>query len=314
MKILPKFKTKSALVACFLTLAIAMPAWSDTLVLRNGSTFNGTLIGATTNTLTFRDRRGNLHRYSVVDVDSVQFGDAPDQSRGGPGGYNQPPDNQRDDLGPGGNGPGYGNQDSRGNGQGYGNQGNGNGPGYANQDTGGYDQARMERVVIPSGTQIALRTNERIDSKDVVEGQTFSAQISEDIRGNDGSIAIPRGSDATLITRRLEGNGDITLDVDSISVAGRRYRVSTADQELENKRDGVGGNKRTGQFVGGGAVFGAIIGAIAGGGKGAAIGAVAGAGAGAGAQIITRGKEVHVPAEAVLRFQLDRPLRLHLWS
>ena len=90
--------------------------------------------------------------------------------------------------------------------------------------------------------------------------------------------------------------------------------MSTVDQELENRREGVGANKRTGQFVGGGAALGAIIGAIAGGGKGAAIGAVAGAGAGAGTQIITRGKEVHVPAETVLRFRLDRPLRLHLWS
>ncbi len=66
--------------------------------------------------------------------------------------------------------------------------------------------------------------------------------------------------------------------------------------------------------MGGGAILGAIIGGIAGGGKGAAIGAVAGGGAGAGAQIMTRGKEVHVPAETVLRFRLDRPLRLHLWS
>jgi hypothetical protein len=285
-----KIKTRSALVACLLASAIAMPAWSDTLILRNGTTVPGTLTGATGNTIMFRDRRGGMHRYSVRDVESVQFGDAPDDSRGGPGGYGQPNDDRRDD------------------------RGNGNDQGYRNQDNGGYDEARMERVVLPMGTEVALSTNQRIDSKDVVEGQTFSAQVAEDIRDSDGSIAIPRGSDATLVTRRLEGNGDITLDVDSISVGGRRYRVSTEDQELENRRDGVGGNKRTGQFVGGGAVFGAIIGAIAGGGKGAAIGAVAGAGAGAGAQIITQGKEVHVPAETVLHFRLDRPLRLHLWS
>jgi hypothetical protein len=285
-----KIKTRSALVACLLASAIAMPAWSDTLILRNGTTFSGTLTGANGNTIMFRDRRGSMHRYSVRDVESVQFGDAPYGSRGGPGGSGQPTDDRRDD------------------------RGNGNDQGYRNSDNGGYDQARMERVVLPMGTEVALRTNQRIDSRDVVEGQAFSAEVAEDIRDTDGSIAIPRGSDATLITRRLEGNGDITLDVDSISVGGRRYRVSTEDQELQNHRDGVGGNKRTGQFVGGGAIFGAIIGAIAGGGKGAAIGAVAGAGAGAGAQIITQGKEIHVPAETVLRFRLDRPLRLHLWS
>ena len=285
-----KIKTRLSLVACLLAAAIAMPAWSDTLILRNGTTFSGTLTEANSNTITFRDRRGEMHRYSVRDVEAVQFGDAPSGSRGGPGEYSQPSDDRRDD------------------------RGNGNDQVNGNQDNRGYDQARMERVVLPVGTEVALRTNQRIDSKDVVEGQTFSAQIAEDIRDTDGSIAIPRGSDASLITRRLEGNGDITLDVESITVGGRRYRVSTSDQELENRRDGVGGNKRTGEFVGGGAALGAIIGAIAGGGKGAAIGAVAGAGAGAGAQIVTRGKEVHVPAETVLRFRLDRPLRLHLWS
>ena len=39
---------------------------------------------------------------------------------------------------------------------------------------------------------------------------------------------------------------------------------------VEKGRDGVGVNKRTGTFAGGGAAVGAIIGAIAGGGKGAA--------------------------------------------
>jgi hypothetical protein len=283
-------ETRSTLVACLLTFAIAMPVWSDTLILRNGAAFSGTLAGVNNNSIMFRDGKGDMHRYSVRDVEAVQFGDAPYPSRGGPGEYGQPSDDRRDD------------------------RSNGNDQGNGNQDNRGYDQARMERVVLPVGTEVALRTNQRIDSKDVAEGQTFSAQTAEDIRDTDGSIAIPRGSDATLITRRLEGNGDITLDVESISVGGRRYRVSTSDQELENRRDGVGANKRTGEFVGGGAAFGAIVGAIAGGGKGAAIGAVAGAGAGAGAQIITRGKEVHVPAETVIRFRLDRPLRLHLWS
>ena len=177
-----------------------------------------------------------------------------------------------------------------------------------------YDQARVERVVVPAGTEIAVRTDERIDSHDVVEGQAFRADIAEDVRDTDDYVAIPRGSEARLITRRLEGNGDITLDIQSVWVGGKRYRVSTEGTELENHRDGVGANKRTGEFVGGGAAFGAIIGAIAGGGKGAAIGAAAGAGAGAGTEIITQGREVHVPAESVIRFRLDRPLHLHLWQ
>jgi hypothetical protein len=295
MKITSRIKTKSALLACVLTTAIAMPASSDTLILRNGVAISGTLTGANSGLIMFRDRRGDLHRYPVRDVESVQFGDAQNQSRRGPAEYEEsrverPVDRDND------NGRMDAYRDNH--------QDN-------DQD---YDQHRMERVVLPAGTEIAILTNERIDSRDVAEGQTFSAQIAEDVRNNDGSVIIPRGSDANLITRRVEGNGDLTLDVQSITLGGRRYRVSTSDQELENRRDGVGANKRTGQFVGTGALFGAVIGAIAGGGKGAAIGAVAGATAGAGAQIMTQGREVHVPAETVLRFRLDRPLWLHFWS
>ena len=283
-------KTKSVLVASFVTLAIAMPAWSDTLLLRDGRTLSGTLIAANRSTISFQNRTGRRFRYSVSEVEAVRFGDGPYNS----GNYGRPENGGREN-------PVYGN-----------NQENRNDNRY--QENRDYGQSRMERVVLPVGTEVAVRTNERIDSRDVVEGQTFSAQIEEDIRDTDGSVAIPRGSDVRLVTRRVEVNGDITLDVDSISVAGRRYRVSTSDEELQNRRDGVGGNARTGKYVGGGAVLGAIIGAIAGGGKGAAIGAASGAGAGAATQIITRGKEVHVPAESVIRFRLDRPLRLRLWS
>jgi hypothetical protein len=279
-------RTASAIVACILSAAIAMPIWGDTLILRNGRTMDGTLIGANPSSITFRDRRGRTLRYSVRDVEAVQFGDGPYRSGAGPGGPDRPRDDNR--------GPDR--------------------PPDNNQDNRGYDQSRMERVVLPAGTEVAVRTNERIDARDVVEGQTFSAQIEDNVRDTDGYTAIPRGSEARLIVRRLENNGDLTLDVESITVEGRRYRVSTVDQELQNQRQGVGGNRRTGEYVGGGAVLGAIIGAIAGGGKGAAIGAGAGAGAGGLAQIMTRGKEVHVPAESVIRFRLDRPLRMRLWS
>src|ERR1035437_7772068 len=92
-----KIKTRLSLVACLLAAAIAMAAWSDTLILRNGTTFSGTLTEANSNTITFRDRRGEMHRYSVRDVEAVQFGDAPYSSGGGPGQYGPPNDDRRDD-------------------------------------------------------------------------------------------------------------------------------------------------------------------------------------------------------------------------
>src|SRR5262249_27780619 len=80
--------------------------------------------------------------------------------------------------------------------------------------------------------------------------------------------------------------------------------------DTENSRDGIGANRRTGEYIGGGALLGAVIGAIVGGGKGAAIGAGAGAAAGAGTQILTRGRTVSVPAESLITFRLEEPLRV----
>jgi hypothetical protein len=86
--------------------------------------------------------------------------------------------------------------------------------------------------------------------------------------------------------------------------------VTNAYDTDDGRRDGLGKNSRTGEFVGGGALVGAIIGAIAGGGKGAAIGAAAGAGAGAGTQLLTRGSTVRIPAESLLTFRLQQPLEM----
>jgi len=77
---------------------------------------------------------------------------------------------------------------------------------------------------------------------------------------------------------------------------------------------GIGKNKRTAEMVGGGAVLGTVIGAVAGGAKGAVLGAVLGGAAGGGAQVLTRGKEVKVPAESVLTFRLDQPVQLNVYQ
>jgi hypothetical protein len=78
----------------------------------------------------------------------------------------------------------------------------------------------------------------------------------------------------------------------------------------ETKRKGFGANRRTAELLGGGSALGALMGGIFGGGKGAGIGALAGAGGGFVTQAFTRGKEVRVPAESVLRFELIKTLIL----
>jgi hypothetical protein len=167
---------------------------------------------------------------------------------------------------------------------------------------------------LPPGTQIFVRNEETIDSGHAVEGQTFAAEVTRDVRDAAGDCVIPRGANAQIVIRsaskggHFRGSSDLVMDLASVAINGRRFELSTKDL-VERGRQGVGGNRRTGEFAGGGAAIGAIIGAIAGGGKGAAIGAGSGAGAGAVTEILTKGT-IKVPVESVLTFRLDAPLQV----
>jgi hypothetical protein len=168
---------------------------------------------------------------------------------------------------------------------------------------------------IPSGTEIAVRTANTIHAEDADENRVFPATIQRDVVDRDGRVAVPRGASAELVVRRLSGN-ELMLDLRAVTVDGKRYILDTEDvvESGSHEKDGVGENKRTGKFLGGGAAIGGIIGAIAGGGKGAAIGAASGAAVGAGTQMATRGKAVRVPAESVLTFRLEKPVRITEYS
>jgi hypothetical protein len=176
-------------------------------------------------------------------------------------------------------------------------------------------QIHTKTYRLPVGAEVPVRTEDTIDSAKAVEGQTFAAEISEDVLDADGDVVIPHGSNAQIVIRsaskgnRFHGASDLVLDLRSVTVEGQEYLVSTADLQQKGKQ-GIGANKRTAEYTGGGAALGTIIGAIAGHGKGAAIGLGAGAGAGALTQILTKGGAIKVPPETVLTFKLDKPVQI----
>jgi hypothetical protein len=163
--------------------------------------------------------------------------------------------------------------------------------------------AQVDRL--PVGTNLEIRTDEGIDLRDASDGRIFGGSVARDVFDQNGNLAIRQGAHAELIVRNI-GRDERAVDLEAIDVNGRRYAIDSTTRVGE--RQGLGDNRRTGEFVGGGALLGTIVGAIAGGGKGAAIGAAAGAAAGAGSQVATRGRAVWVPAESILRFRLNQPL------
>ena len=168
---------------------------------------------------------------------------------------------------------------------------------------------------IPSGTEISVRNDEAIDSSRAVEGQTYAAEVTSDVRDSNGAVVVPMGANAQLVITsltsggRFRGASDLVIALQSVSIDGQQYAVNTTDLE-EKGRQGIGANKRTVEYVGGGAALGAIIGAITGQGKGAAIGAAAGAGGGALTEILTKGSSIKIPAETLMTFRIDQSLRV----
>jgi len=160
---------------------------------------------------------------------------------------------------------------------------------------------------IPSGTEIKVRTDTAIPAKPAADTR-FSASVSQDVKDNSGNVIIPRGSRARLVAVPTDDGKDTNLDLRSVTVNGTPFLVQ-AKGEASSAPGGLGANKRTGIYVGGGAAVGAILGALLGGGKGAAIGAVLGGAGGAGTQVLT-GKKKELPAETELSFKLAQDAQL----
>jgi hypothetical protein len=165
---------------------------------------------------------------------------------------------------------------------------------------------------IPSGTSLQIRTTETIDTQ-TMDGRIFTGTVESDVRDTQGRVAIPRGATAELVVRRGPDD-ELVLDLDSVTVHGRRYGVDATRNRISSgvdvRNSGIGANRETARNVGGGALLGAILGAAIGGGDGAAAGAAAGAAVGAGAQILTKGRRVNVPAETLLSYRLQSDMSL----
>lgn len=166
-----------------------------------------------------------------------------------------------------------------------------------------------QKVTIPSGTTLAVRLVDTIDSERSQPGQTFHATLDSPL-AVEGDVAVPAGYDVeghivdVKSAGKFAGQSVLALQLDRIKVGDKYYNVQT-DQY---RRQGSSRGKNTAEKVGAGAGIGAIIGAIAGGGKGAAIGAAAGGGLGGGVQAATKGQQIKLPSETVLNFTLQGPV------
>ncbi len=168
-------------------------------------------------------------------------------------------------------------------------------------------------VTIPSGTSLPVHITQTLDSASTSEGSTFSGTLATDVLV-DGLVALSQGSNVTGRVDTVQdaghfrGNSLLVIELTGVSAHGNRLPISTDTF----RKEGTGRGKNTAEKAGGGAAVGAILGGIFGGGKGAAIGAAAGGGAGAGVNAITRGQQVQILPETLVRFRLQSPITVRV--
>jgi BON domain len=169
----------------------------------------------------------------------------------------------------------------------------------------------FHNITIPPGTTVPIRITETLDSATTQQGDLFTGTVAADVIV-DGLVVIRQGTpvsgrvSAVQEAAHYKGSSLLTIELTSINRRGEKLTVTTDPYSVKGK--GRGAN--TAEKVGGGAAVGAILGGIIGGGKGAAIGAAAGGGVGAGANTITRGEQVQIPSESLIRFNLTNTLSL----
>jgi hypothetical protein len=179
------------------------------------------------------------------------------------------------------------------------------------EKTGKAKEAKKQPIMAPAGTTVTVRLGTALGSKLSQAGQTFAGSVAKDVLV-ENAVAIPQGAtvsgtvtDAKALGK-FAGGAVLQLRIDSVTLNGADEPVQVALRTFSAKGKG----KRTAVMSGGGAALGGIIGGLAGGGKGAAIGLLAGGGAGAGGAALTGNKDIVLPAESAVSFQLSQPLEV----
>jgi len=140
---------------------------------------------------------------------------------------------------------------------------------------------------IPGRAKSPVEVSELVHIRDIRErGRVFAAMVTADVFDLDGHLLVPKGSQAELTIRQVDRHV-VALDLDSVTVNGRRYSAVATETESE----GVPG---TGNFPWRAQPF------AAGGTRTAdAVGPTADS---------TQGKSLNVAASSLLTFQLKESI------
>ena len=170
-------------------------------------------------------------------------------------------------------------------------------------------------VLVAVGTNLKVRLNDTLSSKESRAGDKFTATVIDPVRFNE---AIVHGHIRSIIkSGKVQGRTTMNLAFDSINLTDERHgvlhgyvtKVYGSDAAKTDEEGGVQSKSRGNQTLkrsGIGAAAGAILGGIAGGGKGAAIGLILGGAGGAGSLAIKGSKELKLESGTEMLVHVTR--------
>ena len=174
-----------------------------------------------------------------------------------------------------------------------------------------------KRVVplVPVGTDLKIRINDTLSSKNSRVGDTFTATVIDPSRFDEARLY---GHISSIQkSGKVKGRTSMNLAFDRVELRdGRRgvlhgyvTRVYGDDAGKADSEGGIESGSRTKQTVkrtGIGAGVGAVIGGLAGGGKGVAIGMIVGGAGGAGSLAVKGSKELKIESGTEMLVHVTR--------
>jgi hypothetical protein len=166
-------------------------------------------------------------------------------------------------------------------------------------------------LVLTQGSKLTLRFESALSSETSRAGDSVTARV-ESATDPAGRVALPGGTvlrgrvvDARQ-AGRVKGRARVSVDFDRIVVRGRTHELDATAITVEAPDD----HGRDAKIVGGSAAAGAIIGAIKDGKEGFAKGALIGGAAGTGGVLLTRGRDIQIPAGSRFTVTVKDTVRL----
>lgn len=154
---------------------------------------------------------------------------------------------------------------------------------------------------ISAGTKLMVRTETALVTGQAKSGDRFTALLEADIVVG-GNLIAARGSTVygrvseSKKAKRVVGVAKLVIELTDIMIGGQLYPLQTEQIGYEGERSG------TLKKVALGAATGAVI--------DGSDGAKTGAAVGAGVAVLTKGKQIEVPARSLLEFRMTQPVQI----